>query len=76
MLMPKTPKKIPTRVDQMLTLAGLGVLLVGCFLVLQPFLTAVIWAAILCATSWPLVPVPSTSALRPFHFSACFKSPE
>jgi predicted PurR-regulated permease PerM len=52
--MPKTPKKTPTRVDQMLTLAGLGVLIVGCFLVLQPFLTAVIWAAILCATSWPL----------------------
>ncbi len=52
--MPKTPTKIPTRVDQMLTLAGLGVLIVGCFLVLRPFLTAVIWAAILCATSWPL----------------------
>ena len=29
-------------------------LIVGCFLVLQPFLTAVVWAAILCATSWPL----------------------
>jgi predicted PurR-regulated permease PerM len=51
---PKTPKKTPTRIDQLLTLAGLGVLIVGCFLVLQPFLTAVIWAAILCATSWPL----------------------
>jgi predicted PurR-regulated permease PerM len=52
--MPSAPKKAPTRIDQWLTLAGLGVLIVGCFLVLQPFLTAVIWAAILCATSWPL----------------------
>jgi predicted PurR-regulated permease PerM len=47
-------KKQPTRIDQTLTLAGLALLLVGCFLVLQPFLTAVVWAAILCATSWPL----------------------
>jgi predicted PurR-regulated permease PerM len=38
----------------MLSLAGLAILIVGCFLVLQPFLTAVVWAAILCATSWPL----------------------
>ncbi|MEP7275926.1 MAG: AI-2E family transporter, partial [Betaproteobacteria bacterium] len=29
-------------------------LIVGCFLVLRPFLTAVLWAAILCATTWPL----------------------
>lgn len=48
------PKKQPTRIDQMLTLAVLALLLVGCFLVLQPFITAVVWAAILCVTSWPL----------------------
>jgi predicted PurR-regulated permease PerM len=46
--------KPPSRIDQTLTLTGLALLLVGCFLVLQPFLTAVVWAAILCATSWPL----------------------
>jgi predicted PurR-regulated permease PerM len=44
----------PTRIDQTLTLAGLALLFVGCFLVLRPFMTAVVWAAILCATSWPL----------------------
>jgi len=38
----------------MLTLGGLALLLIGCFLVMQPFLTAVVWAGILCATSWPL----------------------
>jgi predicted PurR-regulated permease PerM len=46
--------KPPSRIDQVLTLAGLALLLVGCFLVLQPFMSAVVWAAILCATSWPL----------------------
>lgn len=42
------------RIDQTLTLVVLTVLIAGCFLVLQPFLTAIVWAAILCATMWPL----------------------
>ena len=42
------------RIDNTLTLVVLAVLIVGCFLVLQPFLTAIVWAAILCATLWPL----------------------
>lgn len=52
--MSKPRGKQPTRIDHMLTLAGLALLIVGSFLVLQPFLTAVVWAAILCVTSWPL----------------------
>lgn len=42
------------RIDQILTLAVLTVLIVGCFFVLRPFLTALAWAAILCTTTWPL----------------------
>jgi predicted PurR-regulated permease PerM len=42
------------RIDQTLTLVVLAILIAGCFLVLQPFLTAIVWAAILCATMWPL----------------------
>lgn len=42
------------RIDQALTLALLAMLIVGCYLVLQPFLTALVWAAILCTTTWPL----------------------
>ena len=42
------------RIDQTLTLVVLTVLIAGCFLVLQPFLSAIVWAAILCATMWPL----------------------
>jgi predicted PurR-regulated permease PerM len=43
-----------SRIDQSLTLAGLALLIVGCFLVLKPFMTALLWAAILCTTAWPL----------------------
>ena len=41
------------RIDSVLTLVVLAILIVGCFLVLQPFLTAIAWAVILCATLWP-----------------------
>ncbi len=44
----------PTRIDQTLTIAVLALLLVGVFFVLQPFLTAIVWAVILAATLWPL----------------------
>lgn len=30
------------------------ILLVGCFLVLRPFVSALLWAVILCFSSWPL----------------------
>ena len=43
-----------SRIDQALTLAVLAMLIVGCFFVLQPFITALVWAAILCTTTWPL----------------------
>ncbi|MGA8033490.1 MAG: AI-2E family transporter [Casimicrobiaceae bacterium] len=48
--MPSTP----TRIDQILTIAVLTVVIVGCFFVLRPFLTALAWAVILCTTTWPL----------------------
>ncbi|MGE5171919.1 MAG: AI-2E family transporter [Rudaea sp.] len=44
----------PSRIDQALTLAVLAMLIVGCYVVLRPFLTAILWAAILCTTTWPL----------------------
>ena len=44
----------PPRIDQVLTLAVLAMLIVGVYFVLQPFLTALVWAAILCTTTWPM----------------------
>lgn len=44
----------PSRTDSTITLVVLAVLVVGVFLVLQPFLSAIVWAAVLAATTWPV----------------------
>jgi len=44
----------PSRIDRTITLVVLAMLVGGVFLVLQPFLTAILWAAILVVTTWPL----------------------
>jgi predicted PurR-regulated permease PerM len=41
------------RLDQTLAFAGLTLIIVGCYFVLRPFLTAVLWAVILVVTLWP-----------------------
>ena len=43
-----------SRHDQNLTQLVLAILIGGCFLVLRPFLTAVLWAVVLCVTTWPV----------------------
>ncbi len=40
--------------DRLLHTLALGALAAGCMLVLWPFLTSLIWAAILVSTSWPV----------------------
>ena len=47
-------RRSSARIDQILTLLLLAILIGGCFLVLRPFLTAVLWAVVLCVTTWPL----------------------
>ncbi len=44
----------PSTTDQAITLVVLAVLVVGVFLVLQPFLSAIVWAAVVAATAWPV----------------------
>ncbi|HWQ37667.1 MAG TPA: AI-2E family transporter [Burkholderiales bacterium] len=43
-----------TRTDQILGFGILFVLIAGCFLVLRPFLTDLLWAAVLAFSSWPV----------------------
>jgi len=43
----------PLNADRLLAIFALSLLASGCLLVLWPFLTAVVWAAILASTSWP-----------------------
>lgn len=42
------------RIEQTLTLAVLAILIIGCFLVLRPFLTAVLWSMVLAVATWPV----------------------
>ncbi len=42
------------RVEQIIALAALALLALGCFFVLRPFLSAILWAIILCFSTWPL----------------------
>jgi predicted PurR-regulated permease PerM len=44
----------PARLERNLGWIVLLLLLVGCLLVLRPFASALLWAAVLCFSSWPL----------------------
>lgn len=41
-------------IESVFGVAALSFLAVGCFLVLRPFLSALMWAVILCYASWPV----------------------
>ncbi len=51
-----TPEHAPqvTSIDRMVALFVLAVIVVGCYFVLLPFLTAMLWAFILCCATWPV----------------------
>src|SRR6266487_2406872 len=49
----QTPTK-PARLEQNLGWMALLLLLAGCLLVLRPFVSALLWAVVLCFSSWPL----------------------
>ncbi|MCX5646509.1 MAG: AI-2E family transporter [Phycisphaerae bacterium] len=41
-------------IEQIAGLAVIGAIALGCGLVLRPFISAILWAAILCFATWPL----------------------
>jgi predicted PurR-regulated permease PerM len=43
-----------SRLEQILAMLALAVLAVGCILVLRPFWSSVMWAVILCFSTWPM----------------------
>ncbi len=55
----------PSPIDRTITLVVLAVLVVGVFLVLRPFLSAIAWAAVLAATTWPVFEWMVSRARRP-----------
>jgi len=42
------------RIEQIAGISFVALIVVGCALVLRPFITAILWAAIVCYTTWPL----------------------
>ncbi len=44
----------PSRFEQYARTAAIGLLVVGCFLVVRPFIGAILFAGILCFSTWPL----------------------
>ena len=56
-MIPSEPAGTPTPpsgAEKNLGWAVLLALLIGCLLVLRPFVSALLWAVILCSASWPL----------------------
>ncbi len=43
-----------TRFEQYARVAGVALLVLGCFLILQPFLGAILFAGVLCFSTWPV----------------------
>lgn len=46
--------KINTRIEQILGIVAAVLLVIGCGLVLRPFMPSLLWAAILCFSTWPI----------------------
>ena len=42
------------RIEQIARITALALLVIGCFFVLQPFLAALMWAGIVCFSTWPV----------------------
>ena len=51
---PDTQKPVMQRVQQYAQLAALVIIIVACYLVLNPFIPAILFAAVVCSASWPL----------------------
>jgi predicted PurR-regulated permease PerM len=52
--MTESPSSMTGRFDQIIRLVGAGIIVVGIYLVLQPFLTALLVAGVLAIATWPL----------------------
>jgi predicted PurR-regulated permease PerM len=51
---PSSPTKTPSKVERSLGWIVLLLLIGGCLIVLRPFVSALLWAVVLCFASWPV----------------------
>jgi predicted PurR-regulated permease PerM len=54
MIAPQPASKSISHVEEKLGWAAILLLLAGCLLVMRPFVSALLWAVVLCSASWPL----------------------
>lgn len=47
-------RRLAQRIEQIASLTALALVLLGCFVILRPFLSALLWAGILCFSTWPV----------------------
>jgi len=47
-------KQTKRTIEQILAAVVLGLLLIGCFVILRPFVSALLWAIVLCFATWPV----------------------
>lgn len=45
--------KTDLRIEQLVVVASIALLSLGCFLVLRPFISSLLWAGIICFSTWP-----------------------
>lgn len=51
---PAKPEPVTQRMHQYVQLAAVVSIVVGCYMVLHPFIPAILFAAVVCSASWPL----------------------
>jgi predicted PurR-regulated permease PerM len=47
------PMKTEFRIDQLIVVTAIALLSLGCFLVIRPFIASLLWAGIICFSTWP-----------------------
>jgi len=45
---------ITKKIEPFAGMAVISLIIIGCFIILRPFLSAILWAGILCYSTWPL----------------------
>ncbi|MFO7536417.1 MAG: AI-2E family transporter [Kiritimatiellia bacterium] len=45
--------KTELRIEQLVVVAAIALLSLGCFMVLRPFISSLLWAGIICYSTWP-----------------------
>ena len=51
-----TAKNTSKNIEQLIAISLLVLLIIGSYLVLQPFVSALLWAALLCYATWHYLP--------------------